>query len=331
MWHYDSGISGGGGKTAVLYNGNLYVRGNSATINNSGLILNSTTGTSVGKFAGYYGGTAPAFVSGRGFFMLNGTLAAQDLLATTTFWSIDNPSDAFVTAPLVINGNVVEGTSFGKVYIYDGVTGNLLKTLDAGTSIYGPDEQNSSQPLTGLGAGAGQIFVPAGNTLVAFGSSLTTVSGRVALEGINDLKAVSPGAPLGTFHIELRGSNPFAGDVILTPVSGTRFGTFTLNNVPADSYTEVLVKGSKYLRVSLGPPTVNGPTNLPDVTLPTGDINNDNQVNITDFGLLVNAYGSAFGDSSGLYDPRADFNGDGYNDLGDFGLFVNRYGESGAP
>ena len=41
---------------------------------------------------------------------------------------------------------------------------------DVGAGIPRPDEQNVSQPLTGLGAGQGLLVVPAGNRLAAYGS-----------------------------------------------------------------------------------------------------------------------------------------------------------------
>jgi hypothetical protein len=39
-----------------------------------------------------------------------------------------------------------------------------------GAGVSGPDEQNVSQPLAGLGAGQGLLVVPAGNLLAAYGN-----------------------------------------------------------------------------------------------------------------------------------------------------------------
>jgi hypothetical protein len=47
--------------------------------------------------------------------------------------------------------------------------GKVVWSASAGAGIPGPDEQNVSQPLTGLGAGQGLLVVPAGDQLVAYG------------------------------------------------------------------------------------------------------------------------------------------------------------------
>ena len=62
---------------------------------------------------------------------------------------------------------------------------------------------------------------------------------------------------------------------------------------------------------------------------PRSDANNDNKVDSEDFGLLVNTYGAAAGDSD--YNANADFNADGSVNVRDFGLPVNNYGRVGAP
>jgi hypothetical protein len=47
--------------------------------------------------------------------------------------------------------------------------GKVVWSANVGAGIPAPDEQNLSQPLTGLGAGQGLLVVPAGNELVAYG------------------------------------------------------------------------------------------------------------------------------------------------------------------
>ncbi len=53
------------------------------------------------------------------------------------------------------------------------------------------------------------------------------------------------------------------------------------------------------------------------------DLNNDNTVNLIDFGLFRSAYGTT--------DPDADFNGDGSVNLIDFGIFRSMYGNTPGP
>ena len=62
-----------------------------------------------------------------------------------------------------------------------------------------------------------------------------------------------------------------------------------------------------------------------------GDANNDNVVDIGDFGILVNAYNGDETVSGSGYDQRADFTCDGIVDIGDFGVLVNNYSATGDP
>ncbi len=50
----------------------------------------------------------------------------------------------------------------------DGKSGKVVSTTNVGASIPGPDEQNVSQPLTGLGAANGVLIVPAGTQISAY-------------------------------------------------------------------------------------------------------------------------------------------------------------------
>ena len=70
---------------------------------------------------------------------------------------------------------------------------------------------------------------------------------------------------------------------------------------------------------------------LSNVTLPSGDADGNNTVDIGDFGILVNAYGSDVTVSGSGYNAAADFDYNGVVDIGDFGILVNEYGNSGAP
>lgn len=61
----------------------------------------------------------------------------------------------------------VAGTS-GNVYALSASTGSVVWSANAGAGVLAPDEQNVSQPLTGLASSGGLLLVPAGDTLVAF-------------------------------------------------------------------------------------------------------------------------------------------------------------------
>jgi hypothetical protein len=68
-------------------------------------------------------------------------------------------------------------------------------------------------------------------------------------------------------------------------------------------------------------------TGAVSVSLVNGDIDGDNDVTLYDFAALVQAFGSASGDSN--WNPNADLDGDGEVTLYDFGILVSSFGLSG--
>ena len=91
------------------------------------------------------------------------------------------------------------------------------------------------------------------------------------------------------------------------------------------------IKGDKYLAQVVTVGSNGGAVTGLTVALPGGDANNDNVVDIGDFGILVGSYTSDKAVAGSGYDPSADFNGDGRVDIGDFGILVNNYNLSGDP
>src|SRR5262249_1628857 len=61
----------------------------------------------------------------------------------------------------------------------------------------------------------------------------------------------------------------------------------------------------------------------------TGDANNDNVVNISDYNLYLAGFGQTCG--GGSYDARVDFNFDCVINTTDFSLMHSNWGASGAP
>ena len=201
----------------------------------------------------------------------------------------------------------------------------------------------------GLGGGAGTAtkyffdFVHLTTTLyqgssfsyLSFRSNNATVTGGIALEGVADLTKISSYAPLGTFRVSFRTpatTTEIKGfDVSLATTAGSANGTFAASGVPAGTY-DVAIKGAKNLRVVLRHVVVSGsPAALPNVRLPAGDADNNNAVDVLDFGTLVNAYGTDAAVMGSGYDPNVDFDFNGGVDVLDFGLLVNEYGSLGAP
>jgi outer membrane protein assembly factor BamB len=167
LWHVSGGCEGGGGKTAAYANGSLYVRDPYETTP-VGTIFDGVSGAKTGAFgAGSGWMPIPAFGASAGFFSSGGTLRAEDFAAQNVAWSFAGDGQ-LSSAPIVIDGVVIVGSASGNVYALDAATGSQAWVSNAGAAIPAPDEQNVSQPLTGLGAGEGYLVVPAGNTLSAW-------------------------------------------------------------------------------------------------------------------------------------------------------------------
>jgi outer membrane protein assembly factor BamB len=157
VWHYSGACEGGGGRTPVYANGELYDR-------NTNVIFDAGTGVVVGSFSA---GPAPAVGSTTAYFLSNGTLSATNLATNTVQWSFTGDG-GLVTAPIVVDQTAIVGSSAGTLYGLNTQTGNLTWQVATGGYIAGPDEQNVSQPLTGLAIADGILVVPAGNSLVAY-------------------------------------------------------------------------------------------------------------------------------------------------------------------
>ena len=158
-WFSNGPCEGGGGKTPVYHSGRVYARdftGNK--------ILNAVTGMLAGNFQA---GPAPAFDGSTGLFLNAGTL--QAIKGGKTLWSFSGDG-GLDTAPIAVGSTVYEGSSSGLLYGLNASTGKIVWSTNVGSGIPGPDEQNVSQPLTGLGAGQGLLVVPAGDQLSAYSS-----------------------------------------------------------------------------------------------------------------------------------------------------------------
>jgi outer membrane protein assembly factor BamB len=117
--------------------------------------------------AAFRAGPAPAFAGKIGLFLGGSTVQATSGHRTLWTFSGDGGLDS---APIVVGATVFVGSSSGMLYGLDLRRGQVVWTTDVGAGIPRPDEQNVSQPLTGLGAGQGLLVVPAGNRLAAYGS-----------------------------------------------------------------------------------------------------------------------------------------------------------------
>jgi outer membrane protein assembly factor BamB len=156
-WFSNGPCEGGGGKTPVYHASKVYARdftGNK--------ILDAGTGASLGTFQA---DPAPAFAGKIGLFLSAGTLRA--VKGKKTRWTFTG-AGGLDTAPIAVGDTVYVGSSSGMLYGLTLKKGKVAWSTNVGASIPAPDEQNVSQPLTGLAAGQGLLVVPAGNELAAF-------------------------------------------------------------------------------------------------------------------------------------------------------------------
>lgn len=163
IWHYSTSCEGGGGKTPVLGDGQLWVR----DPDTGSVVLNASNGALTHTFSA---GPAPAIDGTTGFFLDGSVLQALNVATMAPVWSFSGDGD-LVSAPIVDNGFVYEASSSGTVWALNESTGATVWSGNAGSAIDGPDEQNVSAPLTGLAAGDGLVVVPASDDLVAYQSA----------------------------------------------------------------------------------------------------------------------------------------------------------------
>jgi outer membrane protein assembly factor BamB len=166
IWRHSTDCQGGGGRTPVVSNDGLWIRD---ADDKTPTVLNLANGKPRATFGPAYNSPAPAFKGKVGFFVSDGTLQARDAVTPSVAKWTFSGDQQLTSAPIVVNGYVYVGSSSGQVWAVDPATGQAVWSADAGAPINAPDEQNVSQPLTGLAAGAGYLVVPASNLLVSFG------------------------------------------------------------------------------------------------------------------------------------------------------------------
>ena len=300
-----------------------------------------TPGNSYSNLA-YSGGGFQYNVSamlGLGAVVGNGGGAALSVADPSDDIQIDSTGN-----PITAIGGNFYNTDFNGGY----VGGSLFFSLSNGTSFTIPLAAATgfigftvtSGSITSLritGDSGGSQYATMDNLIVGSYAAAVTpptpVSGRISLEGVANLSAVSSYAPLGKFHISFRKPKTTAEiygfDVALTVSANSPFGTYSVS-VPPGTY-DVLTKGAKNLAVkSSGVVVGSASGTVPAVELPCGDANNDNSVDSSDFGLLIGAFNTMGKVAGSGYDPAEDFNFDGSVDSGDFGLLIGEFNNVGA-
>ena len=217
-----------------------------------------------------------------------------------------------------LNNIYVSDSSRGRVVKFDPNGGYITTFGTPGTAL-----RQLNGPAALVIDGAGSVFVAdvKNNRVAVFAPANASVSGVLTFEGL------AGGAVPQSVAFTFRAADSSADitQTLAVPASGQ----FTLGGL--FSRAGVLhIKAAKYLAVNVAVDLSGG--NVSGVTAPLtpGDANNDNRVDVLDFGVLVNAYGGLQSDPASGYDATADFNSDGSVDVLDFGLLVNAYGSVGA-
>ena len=135
LWHYSTFCEGGGGKTTVYANGDVFTRdfGN--------LILDAATGTLLSTFDS---SRAPAVDATTIYGLSASTLSAQRLSGGQTRWTFTGDGQ-LTTAPIVIQTPageyVIVGSTSGMLYALDAASGAQVWSANVGAPLPGPDDR----------------------------------------------------------------------------------------------------------------------------------------------------------------------------------------------
>lgn len=149
---------------------------------------------------------------------------------------------------------------------------------------------------------------------------------------------MSPGHPSRTLSVDLYNSQnnlvaTVQGNVIYDSSSGSFKGTVDLGGVLVSGAYTIKVKGDQYLRTQIPgiQNLISGQMNsLPQFVLITGDINNDNSVNILDYNILMGCYSDLLPatNCNSSDNVMADLTDDGAVNQFDYNLFLREVGNS---
>jgi len=153
------------------------------------------------------------------------------------------------------------------------------------------------------------------------GPTAPTVNGQVIFQG----RPSSPDASwVNTLTVVVyeQGTSTVVDTYAVTTNSTGGF-SFVFDHAPG-TY-DIGAKGSHTLsRLEVGVVIDSATTNIDFGILLEGDCDNSDVVDIVDFGIVGDAYGTVPGDAN--WDERADLNGDGVVDIYDFDLVADNYG-----
>ena len=140
LWHTSGCCTGGGGDIPVTYQGQVFA----PDFWGKNVILDSK-GNTLGSFSA---SAVPAFENGLGFFLSASTLEAHDLNGMVK-WSFAG-DQLLVSTPLAAGGAVYQGSSSGKLYALDELTGQVTWQEDVGSPLPAANQTDGLAPTTGF-------------------------------------------------------------------------------------------------------------------------------------------------------------------------------------
>jgi hypothetical protein len=179
------------------------------------------------------------------------------------------------------------------------------------------DQRGASRPQDGDTNGSA-ICDAGAHEVTAVTTS--TLNGTVMLQGR------TPGSAAMSVPISL---DLYVGSTLagVLPTTTDSSGRFTINGLQPGTYT-ARIKHGQYLAHAQTVTLAAGTNTVSFGTLLAGDVNNDNQVTLTDFSVIASMYNRTTGSAG--YDGRADLNGNGAVTLVDFSLLAANFNRSGA-
>jgi hypothetical protein len=152
------------------------------------------------------------------------------------------------------------------------------------------------------------------------GALPVSISGTITLKSCQNQKDI----PLRFQFRPMDGSPAFELTAFLAAD-----GSYTIPDVLPKNYN-LAIKGSRWLqKVVMGVNASGGSVTGVNATLLPGDINNDNKVNLTDLGLLADAFNTD--PTSTRWNADADLNCDGKVNITDLGLLADNFNKIGDP
>lgn len=228
---------------------------------------------------------------------------------TNTFqiFLYDNGNIAFGYDQLNRVVNYVVGINKGSGGIYSSLTG-----ANTGTTAF----TETGVPSINLRT---YLFRYNGTDYVASRLLPRTVSGKLTRESLVPTAAAQP----ATFFFHANDGSPDFSRTIDIPASGN----FALTDIPPKTY-QVRIKSPKWLAIQRALDLAVDDAPQWNNTLPGGDVDDDNAVDIADLLLLIQHYNTLQNSGSG-YLGAADINGDGAVDITDLLVVIGNYNKIG--